>query len=280
MSVINNNSFKELVYRGYIDRFKQDKLFDIDSNIPMMIIKFYLESEVTEKVSDNVYKNFKAKYILSENELEGVPVSKSEVKCLVSNNLPSKHTREEVTGLADVYEYINNYSFENRTNFTVYELLSIHSILFSHTPYPEYAGRFRTCGARIIGSRIDVCDYTEIHYRMREASYDFNEIIKKADNIEDYLSSAIRLHAKLIQIHPFADGNGRSTRALLNLLTKYVGLPPTYVKLEEKEKYFEALDEAIMDNNTKKLEQFFLFKIANAIIENDENFSNEAIKIL
>lgn len=279
MSVINDNSFKSLVYRGYIERFKQDRLFDIDSNIPMTIIKFYLESNPTAKVSEKVYKNFKMKYILSENELEGVPVSKSEVKCLVLNN-PVAHTKEEVIGLADVYEHINNYSFENNTNFTIYELLQIHSILFSHTPFPEYAGRYRNSAARILGSRVDLAEYTDIPMCMLSASYDFNDIINKKNDLDAYIRSAIKLHAKLIKIHPFSDGNGRSTRALLNLLMKYVGLPPTYVKLEEKDKYCEALDDAIIENNAKKLEQFFLFKLANAIIENDEDFSSEAIKIL
>ncbi len=279
MSVVDDKAFKTIVYRGYIERFKQDRLFDIDSKIPMSIIQFYLESSVTPKVSENVYKKFKIKYILSENELEGVQVSKSEVKCLVYNNCDN-HTKEEVLGLADVYEYINNYSFENNSNFSIYELLTIHSILFSYTPFPQYAGRFRNSTARIKGSQVALADYTTIHTKMHQAGYEFKEIIQKSGELEEYIRSAIRFHAKLIEIHPFSDGNGRSTRALLNLLMKYVGLPPTYVKLEEKDKYCEALETAILENNTKKLEQFFLFKIANAIIENDEEFSNEAIKIL
>jgi len=279
MSVINDNSFKGLVYRGYIDRYKEAKLFEIDSNIPMMIIQFYLESEVTSKVSNKVYMNFKGKYILSENELEGVPVSKTEVKYLVRDN-PIKHTKEEVLGLADVYEYINNFPIEKISELTVYELLNIHAMLFSHTPYPEYSGRYRNSSARILGSRVELVEHCDIPSRMYEVNYQFKEIIKRISNIEEFIRSAIRLHAKLIIIHPFSDGNGRSTRALFNLLMKYAGLPPMYVKLEEKEKYCEALESAILENNAKKLEQFFLFKIANAIIENDEEFSSEAIKIL
>jgi len=279
MSVINDNSFKGLVYRGYINRYKQDKLFEIDSNIPMMIIQFYLESDVTLKVSEKVYMNFKGKYILSENELEGIPVSKTEVKYLVRDN-PIKHTKEEVLGLADVYEYINNFPLEKVSCLSIYELLSIHAILFSHTPFPQYAGRYRNSAARILGSRVELVEYFDIAKRMHEVDYEFKEIINKINNLEEFIRSAIRLHAKLIVIHPFSDGNGRSTRAFFNLLMKYAGLPPMYVKLEEKEKYCEALESAILENNTKKLEQFFLFKIANAIIENDEEFSNEAIKIL
>lgn len=279
MSVINDNSFKELVYRGYIDRFKEDRLFDIDSNIPMMIIKFYLESNTTTKVSAKVYRNFKVKYIFSENEFEGVPVSKNQVKYLVSN-APSVHTKEEVIGLGDVYEHINGYSFENMINFNLYELLTIHSILFSHTPFPEYAGRYRNSSARLSGTCVELEEYCNIPLRISELNYEFKEILKKSENPEEYIRSAIRLHPKLVQVHPFSDGNKRSTRALNNLLMKYIGLPPTYVKLEEKGKYMEALEEAIIEKNTKKMEQFFLFKIANAIIENDEEFSKEAIKIL
>ena len=279
MSVLNDNLFKELVYRSYIDRYKEAKLFEIDSNIPMMIIRFYLESEVTTKVSEKVYMNFKAKYILSENELEGVSVSKTEVNHLVHND-PIKHTKEEVLGLADVYEYINNYAVEKIGDLSIFELLNIRAILFSHTPHSEYSRRFRNCEARISGSEIKLAGFYDILPGMCKINHEFKRILKKSKNIEEFILSSIRLHIKLLIIHPFPDGNGRSMRALFNLLMKYIGLPPMYVKLEEKEKYCEAIETAILEKNTKKIEKFFLFKIANAIIENDEEFSSEAIKIL
>lgn len=42
------------------------------------------------------------------------------------------------------------------------------------------------------------------------------------------------LENSLIKIHPFRDGNGRTTRALMNALFKIVGIPPVYIHLTKK----------------------------------------------
>ena len=47
-----------------------------------------------------------------------------------------------------------------------------------------------------------------------------------------------------IPIVPFPDGNGRSSRALLNWMLRKKGLPPIYFKLTEKESYYKALEKA------------------------------------
>lgn len=43
---------------------------------------------------------------------------------------------------------------------------------------------------------------------------------------------------------PLPDGNGRSSRALLNWMLRKKGLPPIYFKLTEKESYYKALEKA------------------------------------
>lgn len=278
---IKDEIVRDLIYEGYIKRFKEGILFEKSSSIPLVIIDFYLSHKKKKnKVSKKIYQNFKTKYILCENMTEGIDVTLEEVKNVVKNNKRSLHAKEEVKGLADVYEFIQDFSFENISNFNVYVLLSIHSILFSHTPYPEFAGKFRESNARINGSPINLEDYTSISKRLSNLYFKFNQILAIKDNTELYIRECVKLHAELIQIHPFFDGNGRSTRALNNLLMAYIGLPPTYIKLEEKPKYCEALEEAIVNQDSSKLEQFFLYKIANAIIETNPKFSTEALEIL
>lgn len=54
----------------------------------------------------------------------------------------------------------------------------------------------------------------------------------------------MKIHHRITQIHPFRDGNGRSSRAFLNWMLRKKGLPPIYFKLTEKELYYEALEQA------------------------------------
>lgn len=52
---------------------------------------------------------------------------------------------------------------------------------------------------------------------------------------------------------PHSDGNGRSSRALLNWMLRKKGLPPIYFKLTEKELYYEALESADKHKSYSKL---------------------------
>lgn len=57
------------------------------------------------------------------------------------------------------------------------------------------------------------------------------------------LVCATYLHAKLIDIHPFADGNGRTARLVQNLYLIALGHPPIAQRAEDKMAYLGALDQ-------------------------------------
>ncbi|MDR3712240.1 MAG: Fic family protein [Puia sp.] len=75
-----------------------------------------------------------------------------------------------------------------------------------------------------------------------------------ADNLEDSLSSiesireqlilSFTAHFDLVSIHPFYDGNGRTSRLLMNYIQSYYGLPLAIVFKEDKVDYFTALQES------------------------------------
>ena len=51
-------------------------------------------------------------------------------------------------------------------------------------------------------------------------------------------------HAWLVHIHPFADGNGRTARAVTNLLLMRAGFPVVLIRKSDRQRYYEALREA------------------------------------
>ena len=48
-------------------------------------------------------------------------------------------------------------------------------------------------------------------------------------------------HSKLVAIHPFSDGNGRTARLLMNAILIDAGLPPAIIYFQDKERYLDCL---------------------------------------
>lgn len=70
------------------------------------------------------------------------------------------------------------------------------------------------------------------------------------------LSIAAYLHAALVDIHPFADGNGRVARQMTNMVLLSECLPPVVVPKEDRMAYFGALDAYHYDDELEPLRQF------------------------
>jgi len=68
-------------------------------------------------------------------------------------------------------------------------------------------------------------------------------------NYEDWrkyhpIIRAALLHGELVKIHPFVDGNGRTSRLVMNLSLMNSGYLPVIVKKEKRLEYYNALDKA------------------------------------
>ena len=72
----------------------------------------------------------------------------------------------------------------------------------------------------------------------------------------DTLKAAAYLHARFEHIHPFADGNGRTGRTLLNYYLMINNHPPLIVYDEDKRGYYSAL---LKYDETEEIEPLFDF---------------------
>ena len=58
-------------------------------------------------------------------------------------------------------------------------------------------------------------------------------------------------HFRLVTIHPWVDGNGRTTRLLMNIIQRQLGLIPSIVTKDAKGEYIQALiNSREQENNT------------------------------
>lgn len=65
-------------------------------------------------------------------------------------------------------------------------------------------------------------------------------------------------HNRLVQIHPWVDGNGRMSRLLMNHIQFEFGLVPTIVKKEDKADYIQALVNSREQKSMKPFREFMM----------------------
>ena len=78
---------------------------------------------------------------------------------------------------------------------------------------------------------------------------------------DDILKAAAYLHANFENIHPFADGNGRVGRTLVNYFLMINDHPPLIVYEEDKRLYYECLQKYDESEEIKPLYEFFKYEI-------------------
>jgi hypothetical protein len=91
-----------------------------------------------------------------------------------------------------------------------------------------------------------------------------SQLFFNMNQIENPIIKAIYFHHELIRIHPFIDGNGRTTRIAKNWILMYHLYPPIFIRDEhEKKEYITTLSKSFKSLNTKpkkwndSLDQFF-----------------------
>ena len=74
------------------------------------------------------------------------------------------------------------------------------------------------------------------------------EWFNSADNIHP-IAKAIIFKVKFTHIHPFGDGNGRTSRILMNYILNRYGFPTISICAKKRKEYIEAMDDAILNDN-------------------------------
>ena len=86
-------------------------------------------------------------------------------------------------------------------------------------------------------------------------------------NIGEYIEQVAYLIYKFIVIHPFRDGNGRISRALLNWMLSKRGIPPIYVDNDCRKEYYDALSEMDLYENPIPFIMLIEKRIIHTMIE-------------
>ena len=86
-----------------------------------------------------------------------------------------------------------------------------------------------------------------------------DELEKKTDKVStvtEIYDLAFDFHFDLVSIHPFADGNGRVSRLMMNYILMYHGHTPAIINKQDRQDYIDSLKESREIENTGPLWEF------------------------
>ena len=127
---------------------------------------------------------------------------------------------------------------KNNEPISEWSIKNIHQLILKNIDN-ENAGRYRKENVTIKGATHIPPDYLKVPELMEKLILTYNTWSEHHPIIQ-----AVLLHGELVKIHPFVDGNGRTSRLLMNLVLMNNGYNPVIIKKESRLKYYEALDKA------------------------------------
>lgn len=198
-------------------------------------------SEVEKKKYEN---DFVVRFTYNSNAIEGNRLSLRETSMILTENIipagATPNDYNEAINSKDCYEFMKDYNGEFNQRF----LLKIHDILTKNTNC-RIVGNYRDHNVKISGSDWVPPSHEKVKEEMRKVFQWYYSVRKKLHPVE---LGAV-LHNKLVRVHPFADGNGRTSRVIMNWILIKSKFPMFYIESRDKIIYYNAVEEGDKGND-------------------------------
>ncbi len=255
-------------------------------------LKAYLASGVEGQVD---YQKFYLYSIVTHSTaIEGSTVTEIENQLLFDEGIAAKgrSLTEQMMNvdLKDAYLYAFTVASEN-TTYTPRLLQQLAALVMRRTgseystiagQFDSSKGEFRLCNVSAgIGGR-SYLSYNKVPKAVEDFCKWLNDAIvniDKADVAATYRLS-FEAHFRLVTIHPWVDGNGRTTRLLMNMIQRQLGLVPSIVSKEDKVEYIQSLvDSRDKEDLTITQDVMLRHHIANLKRRLKEYQENDTVKV-
>lgn len=238
----------------------------------------YQELDILNEKLNGYRANFSQKiaqaldieYTHESNKIEGNTLTLRETAIVIEKGLTigGKPLNDHLEAInhAQAIDYIKDLAKATNT-ITDRDILQIHALILQGIDR-ENAGRYRSVPVMISGSKHTPPPPYVVPEKMQEMMDFYNENMETMHPVE----LASEMHERLVYIHPFADGNGRTARLLMNLILLQNGYPIAILKgdTENRLKYYEALEAASITGDKTPFKNFIkevLTQTINRILE-------------
>ena len=214
------------------------------------IVYRHLLKEIPKQRMKDLLDRFTVNFTYESNALEGNSLTLKDVSIVIveNENVPGKTLREiyETRNHRKVMELL----FARKIKVTHASFIKVHKLLMRDI---DEESSYKRLPNFIVGSRLR----TSPPERVFDDMSSLIQWYSQQSGVMHSLQLATLFHGKFLQIHPFADGNGRIARVFFNAMLVNEGYPPVIVRKTQRIAYLNAL-RAYDRRAHHKLVRFFL----------------------
>lgn len=222
-----------------------------------------LEGRYIEKLD----QYFDEVYTYDSTTIEGNTLTLQETALVINKGVTiggkSLNEHFEIINHKEAIDYIKD-AVKKNISYNKKLLLDIHQLILKNIN-PQDAGKYRNIDVFISGSEHKPPTFLQVESLMEDY---FNYYEDNKDILNPVLLSA-QLHNKLVTIHPFIDGNGRTSRLIMNLVLLQHGFPITNISSRNdlREEYYKSLETSQVNGNHEIFNLFIVKNVKESLIK-------------
>jgi len=224
-------------------------IIDLDDNFFDEVDKLKEELDKKRPLSKETIKSLKEsinlEWTYNSNGIEGNTLTLRETQVVLEGiTVGGKSIKEHLEAINHdkAILYLDDLVKDDKP-ITEWNIRNIHLLILKDID-DENAGKYRKENVTIKGAKHIPPEYIKLPELMEKLILNY----ETWNNYHPIIKAAL-LHGELVKIHPFVDGNGRTSRLLMNLDLMNSGYNPVIIKKESRLKYYEALDKAHTTGN-------------------------------
>lgn len=153
---------------------------------------------------------------------------------------------------------------------------SVHNVMDGS--FDSSKGEFRLCGVMAGVGGHSYMNYLKVPAKVNELCSQLQERIDAVYTIREQYELSFNAHLNLVTIHPWVDGNGRTSRLLMNYIQFLYSLFPTKIFKEDRDEYILALRQSQEEDNNSPFLVFMAGQLKKSLSLEIERFNTSQKK--
>jgi len=240
----------EQIKKNFLIEIYKKKWYSLFDKIKKNFLKEWMKMQKSAKEKE--IQTFMIRFTYDTQRIEGSKLTLRETADLLERGITPREKPLRDVKEAEAHKEVFYEMLRYKKDLSLQIILYWHKKLFELSK-PDIAGKIRNYQVKISGSRFIPPFPAEIYPLLREFFKWYNKNKNKLHPVE----LAALVHLKFVTIHPFADGNGRISRLMMNFVLNKHNYPMLNIPYEKRTSYYNALERAQLKNHDDIFIQWF-----------------------